>query len=186
MKKRSLIVSLCLALAMMFTFNSMAFAAETTLDTENMVLSDSYTESYTDENGNFITATTKIYTGENGLEVEETTRYIFETTNGIMPYASGNVTKDVTHEVKEYSKKLYRIYIWGKFSYNGTKATVVDASWNTRILSEDVYEEMDPQGGSGTNALGTAQIYVKYKIGDTSNDHILTGTKTLECNKNGN
>ena len=193
MKKRSLILSLGLMFVMMFAFSGIAFGAETNvdneksnnpLDIENMVMSDSYNNSYIDEEGNFVTEETKVYTGEDGWGIKETTQFILEENDGIVPFASGNVTKNVTHEIERFGKKVYRIYIWGKFQYNGSKATVVDASWNTRILDNSVIEEQAPYGGSGTNIFGTAQIWVSYVLGDSTGTW--DGTVTLECNKNGN
>ena len=188
---------LVMSLMMLFTFSSVAFGLETIvdndlaqekaeniIDTKNMMEADFYTNSYTDEKGSLVIEETKVYTGESGWEIEETTQFIIEPNNNIVPFASGNVTKNVTHEIKRYGTKVYRIYIWGKFQYNGSKATVVDASWNTRILDSSVYEEQAPYGGSGTNTLGTAQIWVNYNLGDR--DGTWKGDVKLECNKKGN
>ena len=182
-----LVMVMCLGLAVPAWAEDIADdqeIVETVFNEENMVLSDCYNNSYYDKAGNLVTEEIKVYKVADEWEIKETTQVITEMNNGIMPYASGTVTKNKTVEVERAKEKVYRVYTWGKFGYYGSKASVLDASWNTRILSDSVYEEQAPYGGSGVNILGTASIWVNYNLGDS--DGTWKGTVELTCNKNGN
>lgn len=193
MKKRTMLLNLILALCLCFALAVPAFATDTSaeqktmynpLDKDNMVVTDFSKNSFNDENGNLVQEEIKVYTGKDGWEIKETTQVIFEGNNGIVPFGVGNVTKNITEEVDRFGEKVYRVYIWGKFQYNGSKATVVDASWNTRILSDSVREEQAPYGGSATNIFGTAYIWVEYQLSDDEGSW--DGVYKLTCDKNGN
>ena len=191
MKRRTLL-AMALTLVMCFGLVMPAWASEipitqktenNPLDKDNMVLSDCSYNSYNDENGNTVQEEIKVYTGEDGWGVTETTQVITKANNSIVPCASGNVTKNKTVEIERFGEKVYRVYIWGKFQYDGSTATVVDASWNTRILSDSVHEEQAPYGESGTY-FGTAHIWVFYNLGDS--EGTWKGQVELRCDKNGN
>ena len=139
--------------------------------------------SFIDEDGNLVEEEIKVYTGKDGWGMTETTQVITEA-NGIVPYSSGTVTKSKTTELERFGEKVYRIYIWGQFQYDGKKAIVLDASWNTRQLSNSVTVEQQPYGGSATNIFGTAYIWVELQLSDDEGswDPVVE----LTCNKNGN
>lgn len=192
MMKKYSVWSLVLAFCLCFAIAMPAWAAEDTteqgsrnnpLDKDNMVLSDCSHNSYNDEDGNLVEEEIKVYTGKDGWGMTETTQVITEA-NGIVPYSSGTVTKSKTTEIERFDKKVYRVYIWGQFQYDGEKAIVMDASWNTRILDDSVYEEQAPYGESGTYFNKAAYIVVNYHLGD--GDGTFKGSVELKCTKTGN
>lgn len=193
MMKKYSVRSLVLAFCLCFAIAMPAFAAagdiaeqggrNNPLDNDNMVLSDCSNNSFIDEDGNLVDEEIKVYTGKDGWGMTETTQVITEA-NGIVPYSSGTVTKSKTTEIERFGKKVYRVYIWGQFQYDGEKAIVMDASWNTRILDDSVHVEQAAYGDSGTFFNKTAYIWVNYHLGD--GDGTFKGTVELKCDKNGN